>query len=379
MIKDRKEIYGREGKSDKWRGLRDHILEVIFKRKKNYLESQKGVLLVDDARRNCFCNVKAFKSRDRPKQFDVRTLFSEGTADSSVAEDLAGFFNRISSEFEPLEPADVPRIHERQLPALAPYQVAGRIRAFKKPKSMVRGDLFPRLMHKFAVLLAIPLTNIYNEITDTMIWSKVWKQEHVTVIPKCRNPTGLGDLRNISCTMLASKIYESYVLNWLSTEVVCKPNQNGGVKGSSVAHLLVDLWDETMWNLEDERAATMITGIDYAKAFNRLSFQNCLSAFARKDASTQTIHLLASFLSNRTMTVRIGDTWSDPRPVHGGVPQGSILEVLLFNISTDDLEDTDGETAALIHTLNKSTDPPRLSESPGEPESSDESLSLIHI
>ena len=71
---------------------------------------------------------------------------------------------------------------------------------------------------------------------------------------------------------VSSHLTESYVLNWLSTEVACKPNQYGGVKGSSVAHLLVDLWDEIMWNLEDERAATMITGIDYAKAFNRLSF-----------------------------------------------------------------------------------------------------------
>ena len=141
--------------------------------------------------------------------------------------------------------------------------------------------------------------------------------------------------------MLPSKIYESYVLNWLSTEVQCKSNQYGGVKGCSVAHLLIDLWDDVMNNLEDERAATLVTGVDYAKAFNRLSFQHCLRAFARKGASSQTIAILASFLSNRIMTVRVGDTWSRPRPVYGGVPQGSILGVLLFNISTDDLEDED--------------------------------------
>ena len=161
------------------------------------------------------------------------------------------------------------------------------------------------------------------------------------MIPKCRTPAEMGDLRNISCTMLPSKIYESYVLNWLSTEVSCKDNQYGGIKGCSVDHLLVDLWDEVLWNLEDERAATMITGIDYAKAFNRLSFQHCLRAFARKGASSQTISLLSTFLSNRTMSVRVSDTWSVPKPVYGGVPQGSILGVLLFNIATDDLEDPD--------------------------------------
>ena len=94
--------------------------------------------------------------------------------------------------------------------------------------------------------------------------------------------------------MLPSKIYESYVLNWLSTEVACKSNQCGGIKGCSVSHLLVDLWDTICWDLEDARAATLITAIDYAKAFNRLSFQHCLETFARKGASTQSIALLVS-------------------------------------------------------------------------------------
>ena len=313
-------------------------LDLIAKRRKKYLESQKKGLLVEDATRIFFRNVKAFQAKERPKAFDVRVLFP-GKDDVEVAEELAAFFNKISHEFSPLEPSQIPRTHDRALPRLSPFQVAGRIRAFKKPKSMVRGDIFPSLLHRYADLLAVPLTDIYNEITETSVWPRCWKQEFVTVIPKCRNPTSLSDLRNISCTMLASKIYESYVLNWLATEVSYKNNQYGGVKGCSVGHLLVDLWDEITMNLEDARAATMITAIDYAKAFNRLSFQHCLEAFARKGASTQSIAILATFLSNRTMTVRVSDTWSRPLPVYGGVPQGSILGVMLFNIATDDLED----------------------------------------
>ena len=208
LIAKRKGVYRREGRSGKWRRLKKLSEELIRTRRATYLDSQKCSLLVDDARRNFFRNVKAFKSKERPRPFDPMDLFP-GKSEAEVAAELAAYFNRISSEFHPLEPGDIPRTHERGLPTLHPYQVEGRIHAFKKPKSMVKGDIFPGLMDRYATLLAIPLTHIYNEITVTQIWPTIWKQEFVTVIPKCRSPTGLGDLRNISCTMLASKIYEN--------------------------------------------------------------------------------------------------------------------------------------------------------------------------
>ena len=39
------------------------------------------------------------------------------------------------------------------------------------------------------------------------------------------------------------------------------------------------------------------------------------------------------------MAVRVGTTWSAPRPVTGGCPHGSILGIFIFNATTGDLED----------------------------------------
>ena len=92
------------------------------------------------------------------------------------------------------------------MPQLQTHHVATRIRKMRKPKSMVKGDVFPKLMTDLSDFFAIPLTDIYNTITDTKVWPVCWKLEYVTVIPKKNNPEMIVDLRNISCTMLASKV-----------------------------------------------------------------------------------------------------------------------------------------------------------------------------
>lgn len=92
---------------------------------------------------------------------------------------------------------------------------------------MVKGDIFPDLVTRYADLLAVPLTVTCNQIAKMMRWPRIWKEESVTVIPKTTSPTEIGELRNISCTMLASKIYESYVLlEWAAQWVKLKSRTN---------------------------------------------------------------------------------------------------------------------------------------------------------
>ena len=186
--------------------------DLIKRRKSKYLTVQRDVLLADDASRIFFKNAKAFRNGEKPREFDVRELMPEAD-DREVAEALADHFNAVSVEFSPLWPDQIPVARPKKLPILQPYEVSARLKAFRKPKTMVRGDLFPCLVTQCSDFLAIPFTDVFNCITDTKVCPAIWKREHVTVIPKKSVPASFNDLRNISCTMPISKVYESYVLN----------------------------------------------------------------------------------------------------------------------------------------------------------------------
>ena len=47
--------------------------------------------------------------------------------------------------------------------------------------------------------------------------------------------------------------------------------------------------------------------------------------------------MVAAFLRNRLMRVKVGEHYSNPRLVPGGAPQGSVLGSFLFCVATDAL------------------------------------------
>ena len=338
LIKKRRRVYHKEGRSTKWKELMKKVRKLVKKRAGNYWDYQRRNLLQKDASRVFFKNVKAYSSRERPPIFDVRSIFPEGLSDAQVAERLAVHFNGISCEFDGLDPEAVPHTYSSPVQVLSRETVASRLVKIKKPKSMVKHDIFPALIKDSAYALAGPLTHIFNTITYTSTRPIKWKEAFVTPIPKKSVPETVNNLRNISCTALFSKVYESFVLGWLGEQVGMRANQLGGMKGAGTEHYLVELYQLILETLEDPRAASITTSIDYAKAFNRLDFLHCLNALATKGASSELLGIVASFLTSRTMSVKVGQVRSKPRIVLGGVPQGSILGVFLFNATTDSFE-----------------------------------------
>ena len=106
-IRQRHGIYQREGRSAKWKCLKKVTDTIIRKRRKVYMDSQRDDLLQDDGDRCFFKNIKSYRTKEKPRQFDIRQLIPE-LSNKKCAEWVADHFNAISHEFQPLEPSQIP-------------------------------------------------------------------------------------------------------------------------------------------------------------------------------------------------------------------------------------------------------------------------------
>ena len=336
-VKKRNLMFRYDGRGERWKTLRDDVRLKLENAKNAYYDREvEKIFNASDKKSLAFTALKNLSCPDRPKQWAV-TDIEKAKDETTVVEELAEYFNSVTKDYMPVDVSRVQKTYDRPIYEITPDMVETRIRQTRKPNSSVPGDIPPKLMNRLAAKISSPVSRIFNAVVREMQWPLEWKTEYQTIIPKVQNPSEYGQLRNLSCTNFLSKILESFVADSIRSEIELSDLQYGGIKGCGTDNFLMEMWNNILETLDCKDTAVSLMSVDFSKAFNRLDHQACLDKLVKKNASNQTISLIAAFLGGRKMCVRTSNVMSEKRLVLGGSPQGTKLGNMLFCIAIDDI------------------------------------------
>ena len=183
----------------------------------------------------------------------------------------------------------------------------------------------------------IPFTNILNSSFAEGIVPSQWKKGIVVPIPKQRPPT-LDKLRPISLTSIFAKVAEGFVSRWVIDDIshMLDIRQFGNVAGVSTNHYLVNMIHYLHIGAEESHNTGRIVLTDFSKAFDLVDHTILIEKTIQMGVRRNIIPWLCDFLQYRQQCVRFNNMLSDYLQLTAGVPQGTKLVPIRFQILIDD-------------------------------------------
>ena len=145
---------------------------------------------------------------------------------------------------------------------------------------------------------------------------------------------GIAIISFISKTM--KTIITKQLLTFLETNNLLSDHQYGFRKARSTGDLLayaIHVWSSALESCGENR----VISLDISKAFDLIWHKGLLAKLPMFGLNQTLINWIGSFLSDRSIVVRVDGFFSNLHSINAGVPQGSVISSVLFILFINDL------------------------------------------
>ena len=186
--------------------------------------------------------------------------------------------------------------------------------------------------------LATPLASIINASINQSRFPQDLKLADVSPVYKKNDNLNKANYRPVSILPSVSKVYESLMADQLTDhfENIFDKLLSGFRKKHGCQTLMLTIVEDWRYALDKKQIVGAIL-MDLSKAFDCLPHKLLLEKLKAYGLSDKANKLFESYLPMRKQRVKLGQTQSEWRELLKGVPQGSILGPLPFNIFMNDM------------------------------------------
>jgi len=185
------------------------------------------------------------------------------------------------------------------------------------------------------------LLGLFNKCLRCGTFPLEWKTSRVVLLRKGNKPEGVPSSYRPLCLLNdVGKVLESLLSRRLEDHITRRgglsPNQYGFRKKLSTDDAVLDLNYSIVREVNNGKFCLAI-GIDIKNAFNSIQWPDILSALEKWEVPAHLYRMFHSYFSGRSGTLLTCSSLGGSMEVNisGGVPQGSVVGPLLWNVTYD--------------------------------------------